>query len=146
VAKEKHMSRVSFDHFGGKERRMMWGRKDEEYAADFFLIARRSLDPFHYQVFSYHYLLGADWRLCCRRLKVDRGQFFHAVYRVQETLGRIFYELEPYSLYPPREYFATRIGGLEPARPAPACRHVALPPARMASRAVPRVCAALGLP
>jgi len=105
------MSRVSFEHFGGKERRMMWGRKDEEYAADFHLIAKRRLDPFHYRVFSYHYLLGADWKLCCRRLGIDRGRFFHAVYRVQESLGRVFYELEPYGLYPPRDYFATQIGG-----------------------------------
>jgi hypothetical protein len=111
VEKEKYMSRVSFEHFGGKERRVMWGRKDEEYAADFHLIAKRRLDPFHYQVFSYHYLLGADWKICCRRLGIDRGRFFHAVYRVQESLGRVFYELEPYGLYPPRDYFATRIGG-----------------------------------
>ena len=110
AAKEKHMSRVSFEHFGGKERRMMWGRKDEEYAADFHLVSRRALDPFHYQVFSYHFLLGGDWRLCCRRLGLDRGRFFHAVYRVQETLGRVFFELEPYALYPTREYFTTRRG------------------------------------
>ena len=108
------MSRVSFEHFGGRERRVMWGRKDEEYAADFHLVSRRVLDPFHYQVFSYHFLLGADWKLCCRRLHIDRGQFFHAVYRVQETLGRVFCELKPYGLYPPRDYFATRVGGPEP--------------------------------
>ena len=108
--KEKYMSRVSFEHFGGKERRMMWARKDEEYAADFHLVSRRVLDPFHYQIFSCHFLLGGDWKLCCRQLRMDRGRFFHAVYRVQETLGRIFYELEPYALYPPREYFTTRLG------------------------------------
>jgi hypothetical protein len=101
VEKEKYMSRVSFEHFGGKERRLMWSRKDEEYAADFHLVSRRALDPFHYRLFSYHFLLGADWKLCCRRLDLDRGRFFHAVYRVQETLGQVFYELEPYGLYPP---------------------------------------------
>ena len=111
VEKEKYMSRVSFEHFGGKERRMMWCRKDEEYAADFHLVSRRILDPFHYRVFSYYYLLGAGWKLCCRQLRMDRGQFFHAIYRVQEALGQAFYKLEPYALYPPREYFTTRIIG-----------------------------------
>ncbi len=105
------MSRVSFEHFGGKERRGMWSRKDEEYAADFCLIARRTLDPYHYRVFSYHYLLGAHWRMCCERMGLDRGRFFHAVYWVQETLGKVFHDLKPYALYPPRDYFATRISG-----------------------------------
>lgn len=118
--KEKYMSRVSFEHFGGKERRLMWSRKDEEYAADFHLVSRRALDPFHYRVFSYHFLLGADWKLCCRRLGIDRGRFFHAVYRVQEALGRVFYELEPYGLYPPREYFTTRLTQPETPRGAAA--------------------------
>ena len=117
VQKEKYMSRVSFDHFGGRERRLMWCRKDEEYVADFHLVSRRVLDPFHYRIFSYHFLLGADWKLCCRRLKMDRGRFFHTIYRVQEMLGRVFYELEPYALYPPRNYFATRIVGPRPERP-----------------------------
>lgn len=109
VEKEKYLSRVSFEHFGGKERRLMWSRKDEEYVADFHLVSRRALDRFHYQLFSYHFLLGAGWKLCCRQLNLDRGRFFHAVYRVQETLGQVFYELEPYALYPPREYFTTRL-------------------------------------
>jgi len=107
VEKGKYMSRVSFDHCGGRERRLMWVRKDEDYLADFHLVGRRTLDPFLYRVFSYHFLLGADWKVCCRRLNLDRGRFFHAVYRVQEALGRAFFELEPYALYPPRAYFTT---------------------------------------
>ncbi len=111
------MSRVSLEHFGGKERRMMWGRKNEEYTADFHLVSRRSLDPFHYRVFSYHFLLGGDWRLCCPRLGINRAQFFYAVYRVEEILGRVFCELKPYGLFPPRDYFANVIAG--PLHPRP---------------------------
>jgi len=117
VEREKYVSKVSFDHFGGKDRRLMWSRKEEEYMADFHLVSRRALTPWDYRIFTFHFLLGADWRLCCRRLRLERGQFFHSIYRVQETLGRVFFELEPYSLYPPREYFITRVGG-EP-RPTP---------------------------
>lgn len=105
ATKEKFMSRVSLDFMPGRERNSSWGRKDEEYMADFILISRRTLSEFDYQIFTFHYLLGADWKLCCRRMKIDRGAFFHAVYRVQQELGRVFRELEPYSLFPLDEYF-----------------------------------------
>ena len=44
--------------------------------------------------------------MCCRRLAVDRGTFFHLVYRIEQKLGRAFAEVEPYALYPVREYFS----------------------------------------
>jgi hypothetical protein len=104
--KEKHMSTVRLEQVpGGRDRRMVWGRKDEEYVADFCLISRRVLDEEEYRIFKFHYLLGADWKLCCRRLNMDRGSFFHAVYRIQQKLGRVFRELQPYALYPLDEYF-----------------------------------------
>jgi hypothetical protein len=89
---------------------MAWGRKDEEYIADFLLTVRRLLSDDEYRIFKFHYLLGADWRLCCARLKMDRGDFFHYVYRLEARLGRAFREVEPYGLYPLDEYFggATR--------------------------------------
>jgi hypothetical protein len=41
---------------------------------------------------------------------MDRGNFFHEVYRIEQRLGRVFRELQPYGLYPLDEYFggATR--------------------------------------
>jgi hypothetical protein len=89
----------------GRQRPLTWGRKDEEYIADFCLVSRRNLEDFEYRLFRYHFLLGADWKLCCRRLGLDRGNFFHAVYRIEQKLGRVFRELEPYSLFPLDEYF-----------------------------------------
>jgi len=73
--------------------------------ADFILVSRRELSAEEYQLFKFHFLLGADWKLCTRRLNMDRGTFFHAVYRIQQRLGRAFRELQPYSLYPLDEYF-----------------------------------------
>jgi hypothetical protein len=99
------MSRVSLEFTRGGTSRMIWGRKDEEYVADFCLVSRRVLDEEEHRVFKFHYLLGADWRLCCRRLGLDRGNFFHTVYRIQNKLGRTFRELEPYGLFPLDEYF-----------------------------------------
>ncbi len=111
------MTRVSLEANPSRERKTVWGRKDEEFAADFTLVSRRVLDDFEYKIFRYHFLLGADWRLCCRRLGVDRGTFFHSVYRIQQRLGRVYRELEPYGLYPIEDYFQTTgiHAALEPA-------------------------------
>jgi hypothetical protein len=68
-------------------------------------VARRSLDESEYRLFRYHFILDADWKLCTRKLKIDRGNFFHAVYRIEQKLGRVFRELEPYALFPLDEYF-----------------------------------------
>ncbi len=102
------MTRVTLENTGaGGSRRYTWGRKDEEYIADFTLVSRRTLTADEYRIFNYHFLLGADWKLCCRKLKMDRGNFFHAVYRIQQKLGKVFRELEPYALYPLDEYFGS---------------------------------------
>ena len=89
----------------GGDASVMYDRKFEEYAADFILIARRTLDEAEYRLFKFHYLLGADWKLCSARLKMDRGTFFHAVYRVQQKLGRAFRETKPYGIFPIYQYF-----------------------------------------
>jgi len=98
-------TKSSMEYTAGRDGRFCWGRKDEEFVADFLLVSRRSLSQDEYDIFNYHYLLGADWRLCCRRLDLERGAFFHEVYRIEEKLGRIYRELQPYSLFPLDEYF-----------------------------------------
>lgn len=105
VGREKYMSRTSLERIPGKDIRLLWGRKEEEYIADFCLVSRRTLTEFEYKIFKYHFLLGADWRLCTRKLGIDRGNFYHAVYRIEQKLGKTFRELEPYPLYPLSDYF-----------------------------------------
>jgi hypothetical protein len=109
---EKYLSRVSLEAHQGRSRPSTWGRKDEEYIADFCLVSRRALTAMEYKMFRYHFLLGADWKLCSRKLGIDRGTFFHTVYRIEQKLGRIFRELQPYPLFPLDEYFhgPSRIG------------------------------------
>jgi hypothetical protein len=106
VDDQERIGRVTLEFNAGHLGRSTWARKQEEYAADFFLVSRRSLTPDEFRIFRYHFLLGADWNLCCRKLKVDRGTFFHAVYRIERKLGRVFRELQPYGLYPLDEYFS----------------------------------------
>jgi hypothetical protein len=117
VTQERHLSRVSLEPHAGRSRPSTWGRKDEEYIADFCLVSRRALDDFEYRLFRYHFILGADWKLCARKLNMERGNFFHAVYRVEQRLGRVFRELEPYPLFPLDEYFMGPSNQLPPRMP-----------------------------
>jgi hypothetical protein len=105
VAKGSHTSTVTLEFCNGAEGRRTYCRKREEYIADFCLVSRRALTDAEHHVFRVHFLLGADWKLCCRQLHIDRGTFFHTIYRIQEKLGRAYAEVEPYALYPLDEYF-----------------------------------------
>lgn len=105
VEKDKHIPRTTLEVSSGKKSTFVWGRKEEEYVADFYLVARRTLRGAEWDLFRYHFLMGADWRLCCRKMGLDRGNFFHGVYRVEQKLGRTFRDLEPYALFPLDEYF-----------------------------------------
>jgi len=129
TTKEKYLSKVTLEIHSGPNRRGTWGRKEEEYMADFLNVSRRALTDEEYRLFKFRFLLGADWKLATRKLKLDRGTFFHAVYRIQEKLGHAFSELEPYALFPLDEYFHTtyrneavkalpfQIGQVRPIRP-----------------------------
>ena len=118
AAKEKYLSRITLERCNGRDTRQTFSRKTEDYLADFCLISRRHLDAFDHQVFKFHFLLGADWKLCCRQMKIDRGNFFHAVYRIEQQLGKVFRELEPYGIFPLDEYFNGKIQK-ERTSPAP---------------------------
>jgi hypothetical protein len=48
------MSKVTLDFIPGRERRGFWGCKDEEFAADFCLVSKRTLPDLEYRIFKYH--------------------------------------------------------------------------------------------
>jgi len=73
ASKEKYISRVSLEANPGRQRKSVWGMKNEEYIADFCLISRRTLSEYEYTLFKFHYLLGADWKLCSRKMNLDRA-------------------------------------------------------------------------
>ena len=114
-----------------------WTRTSEDYMADFYLVARRFLTEDEFRVFRFHFLLGADWKLCCRRLNIDRGTFFHCVYRIEQKLGRAYREIRPYSLFPTDEYFGGTIrrAGIRivPAPEIPQPKAIIRPPVRRAA-------------
>lgn len=100
--------------------KLFYSRKNQEYAADFYLIAKRTLDAEDWAIFRAHLLDGVTWPACCRRLGLEKGRFWHAVYGIEERLGRAYRETRPYALYPVDEYFS---GSIEPSNviqfPAP---------------------------
>ena len=109
--RKEYIGRPTLEHTSSPQTPMNWARKHEEYVADFMLVSKRTLAPEEYRVFNYHFLLGADWKLCCRKLKMEKGAFFHMLYRIMVKLGTTFVDLEPYGIYPVHEYFhGTRSG------------------------------------
>jgi len=112
IAEDQLFSRLgssAMSRFGRGEagrRSWFWARPREEYRADFELLARRSLDGWHYAIFRLHFLEGLDWRACCAQLQMERGNFFHSVYRIEERLGRAYSEAVPYALFPVCDYFS----------------------------------------
>ena len=105
ASQEPRMTESNLDQDANGSKNYNYGRKDQEYVADFCLLTRRSLNESDYRIFKYHFLLGADWRLCCRKLKMDRGTFFHQLYRIEAKLGRVYRETEPYGIFPVYDYF-----------------------------------------
>ena len=99
VDQDPHISHTSIEpSLAGQKRPTTWGRKNEEYIADFEMVTRRTLDDEEHRLFRYHFYLGADWRMCCKRMNVDRGSFFHTIYRIEEKLGKVFREIRPYAI------------------------------------------------
>lgn len=116
TSREKHVSAARLDA-AGPNRRRVWGMPDEEFIADFCLVSRRTLTEREHRMFRFHFLLGADWKLCCRKLNMERGAFFHEIYRIEQKLGRTFRELVPYALFPVDEYFHSIPRSKEPVTP-----------------------------
>jgi hypothetical protein len=127
TAKEAPLCRLSLGKNSqrkGSLRPGMYHMRSQEYRADFVLAAKRTLgeDAHLYRVFTWHFLLGADYRLVNRKLgrPVDDRGLFHEFYKIEELLGRVFRELQPYSLWPTDEYFlGTTRSTREGVSPAP---------------------------
>ena len=114
-----HLLRTrSIEAISGPRGKASYGSKLSEFVGDVHIVGKRTLCVDDWNVFRFHHLLGADWKLCCQRLNMTRGNFFHACYRIEETLGRVFRELKPYPLYPLDEYFQPITRTVD-ARPLP---------------------------
>lgn len=132
VEREKHLSHVTLSYTGGKANHFSWGRKEEEYIADFLLLAQRVLREDEYSLFRYRYVLAADFKLCTQRLKLKRSDLFYALYRIEARLGRAFRETEPYGLFPLDQYFCGAVNHSTPRAPHPDGPKPLVPPMKIA--------------
>lgn len=105
VERVGYTSAVSYDRSSGPVGNRTYGRKNEEFIADFELISRRTLDKQEYEAFKWHYLYGADFKACTTKMGIDKGTFYHLIYQIQEKLGRVFREMQPHALFPLDVYF-----------------------------------------
>ncbi len=137
AANEPYRSKVTLMPCQGLDVNCTWTRTSEDYMADFYLVAKRVLEEDEFRIFRFHFLLGADWKLCCRHLNIDRGTFFHAIYRIEQKLGRAYREIRPYSLFPTDEYFGGTIRKAKiltmPSAEKPAMKRIVRPPVRRAA-------------
>jgi hypothetical protein len=76
--------------------------KTIEYRVDFAGVIERVLPPAERLLWRLHCEEGRPWFECGPRLGMNRGNFFHALYRMQERLGRGLLEA---GLYPLAKYF-----------------------------------------
>jgi hypothetical protein len=97
-------SRASADPVG-RPKTYSYGRKTEEYIADFELTANRHLHGEERLLFRVHFLLGADAKLCARQFHTSEPEVKLRIIAIENKLGKVFRELKPYSLWPVRAYF-----------------------------------------
>lgn len=97
---------VTHEYYGGTRGLRSFGRRNEEFIADFEAISRRTLDAEEMDLLRLYFFQGHDWKVCADKLKSNRGAIFHMVYSIEEKLGRAFRETEPYSIFPIDQYFS----------------------------------------
>lgn len=92
-------------------------RPREEYLADFLAVSRRALRTNEQRlVFDQHCMDCLDWRTVMGRAKLNRGDFWHAVYCIQEQCGRALVTVQPYRIFPLDEYFGVSRATLAQAK------------------------------
>jgi hypothetical protein len=91
----------------GRDSRMNWGRPAEEFNADLWMLAKRTLSPRHLICFKIHSLESNHWREIQRQTGMNRGTIWHCVYEAEAKLGQAAMELEPYPLFPLAKYFTS---------------------------------------
>jgi hypothetical protein len=76
-----------------------------DFRADFVMLAKRTLPDELLSLFRSRFLNGEPRHIYMRRMDLDRGEYWHLVYRVSVRMGRAIADSEPYSLYPVSDYF-----------------------------------------
>lgn len=107
----EHYSAVSFTRTGGGPGGRNFGRKNEEYRADFFLIASRTLrrGTAEHRFFKIRYIEDNGRAETQRALHLTRAEYDRLDDRVVYAAGKAFMTNEPSTIYPFDSYFSTII-------------------------------------
>jgi hypothetical protein len=98
--------------------RLVRGFVESEFVAEVELCGRRVLTGTELRLFKLYDLgSGWGWQDCARELRMDRGNFFHAVYAVERKLGKAFSSAGPFGLFPVRRYFGGGVDESQIGRP-----------------------------
>jgi hypothetical protein len=87
VALGAHTNAVTWERCGGPSGYRAYSRKREEFMADFVIVSRRTLEDLEYGIFRSHFLLGADFKLCCPAIPYRPGHFLPPCLYHPGTLG-----------------------------------------------------------
>ncbi len=88
----------------GRSGKILTGLPHAEYVADFERAAERALDRGRRKLFQMHFLNRLEYPACLAKLRLDRGNFFHEAYRVEEQVGAECLK----GIYPLDQYFGAR--------------------------------------
>ena len=103
---------VSFDRLrSGVDRRLSWARRNEDFCADFHAAGLRVLSGHYSRLFSFYHLHGATHELLLRRLGIQPRTLRLWISEVEVAVGRQIAHMQPYSLFPPREYMQASVLG-----------------------------------
>lgn len=114
VHQEGNISQVSYIQSAHSINRRSYGMPVSEFRADFNLVVRRAIQKrfsnkfladLHLKIFDLHLSRGFCWYNVAQLVGLDRGNFFHCVYRIKMVAGRAFVEGRV-PLYPINEYFS----------------------------------------
>jgi hypothetical protein len=109
------------------------GIKRAEYVADWERIAATSLARGQQKLLRLHFIEERRWQDCLVPLDLDKGEFWHEAYRVQERMGKALAEA---GLWPVGSYFGGRyveVGLSRTHRGAPEVPQFSRPPLRAAA-------------
>jgi hypothetical protein len=82
---------------------LLYGYKNIEFGADMELIAKRTLTPRQYFIFTRYHIWGLMWSTVCDKVGMTRGNFFRLVYTIESVLGQALMET---NMFPPHKYFS----------------------------------------
>lgn len=65
-----------------------WESHSREFSALFVKLSQQTLSADEYQLFNYHFLLGASSALCCRKMNINLNGFSETITLIREKVGK----------------------------------------------------------